>query len=82
MPISARRSLRWTVISILAHCSTLYSPARAMYDRDLWNRWQGINSGFGVCSQPRSSDGEDAVGLEDGGVSRGEARAVDGNADD
>ena len=58
---------------------------REMYDRDRWNRWQGIDSGFGVCSQPSSSDSEDAVspaaGLGDGVVSWVVARAV-GDVDD
>ena len=54
---------------------------RELYDRDLSGRWQGIDTGFGVSSQP-SSSGNAAVsaieftdvvpGQEQGQVAEGE----------
>lgn len=31
---------------------------RELYDRDLQDRWQGIDTGFGRCSEQFSSDSE------------------------
>lgn len=50
---------------------------RASYDRDRVKRWQGIDTGFGVCSQ---SAGGDVIGLEEdrGGNGGGLEVRVDG----
>jgi len=51
---------------------------------ELRNRWQGIDTGFGVFSQPDSSQNVamPAVALGDGAVGSEVARAVDGNAEE
>ena len=54
---------------------------RELYDRDLRGRWQGIDTGFGVLSQPISNGNaavsaiqfaEVAPGQEQGQVAEGE----------
>jgi hypothetical protein len=54
---------------------------RELYDRDLHGRWQGIDAGFGMSSQPVSGGnevvsaiefGNAAVGQEQGQVVEGE----------
>jgi hypothetical protein len=54
---------------------------RELYDRDLCGRWQGIDTGFGVLSQPVSGGNaamsaiqfaDVAPGQEEGEVAKGE----------
>ena len=54
---------------------------RELYDRDLRGRWQGLDTGFGVLSQPVSSESaavstiefaDVAPGQEQGQLARGE----------
>ena len=54
---------------------------RELYDRDLRGRWQGLDTGFGVLSQPVSSESaavstiefaDVAPGHEQGQLARGE----------
>ena len=58
---------------------------RELYDRDLRGRWQGIDTGFGVLSQPISRGNaavsaiqfaDAAPGQEEGQVDEGEAEAI------
>ena len=57
---------------------------RELYDHDLRARWQGIDTGFGVLSQPIASDNAVVSEIAFADVTRGQGRdqAVEGDEDD
>ena len=56
---------------------------RELYDRDLRNRWQGIDTGFGVFSQTITNGDTATSTIALGDVSSGEGQGVMvGNVDD
>ena len=75
-------------VLVLLYYTTLFPimprfiiSVREMYDRDLRGRWQGVDTGFGVLSQPVSSGNaavsairfaDAAPGQEEGQVAEGE----------
>ena len=56
---------------------------RELYDRDLVRRWQGIDSGFGVISQPVADENAvvSAIAFADVNPGRGEGQ-VEGDVED
>ena len=48
---------------------------RELYDRDIHGRWEGIDSAFGVLSQPVTSTFADVT------LRQGEGQVVEGNTD-
>jgi hypothetical protein len=57
---------------------------RELYDRDLHGRWQGIDTGFGVLSQP-VSDGNatiSAIRFADVAPGQEQGQVVEGEVDD
>ena len=57
---------------------------RELYDRDLSGRWQGIDTGFGVSSQPSSSGNAAVSAIEFAGVAPGQeqGQVAEGEVDD
>ena len=61
---------------------------REMYDRDLRSRWQGIDTGFGIISQPIFGGNTPVPGIEVVDVAASAARGqerdqvVEGEVDD
>jgi len=54
---------------------------RELYDRDLRNRWQGIDTGFGVLSQPDSSGNAAVSAIQFTDVALGQ-EVAEGEVDD
>ena len=56
---------------------------RELYDRDLRRRWQGIDTGFGVLSQPVSSGNAAVSAIHFADVAPGqEGQVAEGEVDD
>ena len=57
---------------------------RELHDRDLRARWQGIDTGFGVLSQPIASDNAvvSAIAFADVAPWQGQDQVVEGDEDD
>ena len=57
---------------------------RELYDRDLRRRWQGIDTGFGVLSQPTAGENPtmSAIGFADVTLGEPEGEIVEGNTGD
>ena len=59
---------------------------RELYDRNLRARWQGIDTGFGVLSQPVSSESAAVSTIEFADVApgqgQGQGQVVEGEVDD
>ena len=57
---------------------------RELYDRDLHGRWQGIDTGFGVLSQPIASENEvvSAIAFAAVAPGQGQGQTVEGDEDD
>ena len=57
---------------------------RELYDSDLRGRWQGIDTGFGVSSQPISSGNAavSAIEFADGLPGQEQGRLAEGDVDD
>lgn len=55
---------------------------RELYASDFRNRWQGIDAGFGVCSQPLTNEDTAVSALEIADVSPQESQGVEGDTDD
>ena len=55
---------------------------RELYDRDLRARWQGIDSGFGVLSQPIVSQNGAVSTIAFADVTPGQDQVEGGDADD
>ena len=57
---------------------------RELYDRDLRGRWQGIDTGFGVLSQPISSGNAavSAIHFADVAPVQEEGQVAEGEVDD
>ena len=57
---------------------------RELYDRDLRARWQGIDTGFGVLSQPISSGNVavSAIQFADAAPGQEEGQVAEGEVDD
>jgi hypothetical protein len=56
--ITSTLGLVLTVLTYMTLCPIMprfIISVRELYDRDLHRRWQGIDTGFGVLSQPVSS---------------------------
>lgn len=56
---------------------------RELYDRDVRGRWQGVDAGFGITSQPGGSEVAvvSAIAFADAIPGRDEAVARDGDSD-
>ena len=56
---------------------------RELYDHDLYGRWQGIDTGFGVLSQPVSSGNAAVSAIRFADAAPGqEGRVAEGEVDD
>ena len=57
---------------------------RELYDRDLRGRWQGIDTGFGVLSQPISNVNAavSAIQFADVALGQEQGQAAEGEMDD
>ena len=55
---------------------------RELHDRTLRARWQGIDSGFGVLSQPTASQNGALSEIAFADVAPGQDQVVEGDADD
>ena len=57
---------------------------RELYDRDCSSRWKGIDSGFGILSQPTASPNGvmSAIAFADVNIHQGESQGGEGGADD
>ena len=57
---------------------------RELYDHDLWDRWQGIDAGFGVWSHPAVSENAvvSAIAFADANLWQGHGQVVVDGAED
>ena len=55
---------------------------RELHDRDLRGRWQGIDTGFGVLSQPHISQNADMSAIEFADVTLGQDEVVEVDANE
>ena len=57
---------------------------RELYDRDLRDRWEGIDTGFGVLSQPVASGNAvvSAIAFADINLGQKEGQVVEGDSED
>ena len=75
----------------MLYCTALYPivprfiiSVRELYDRDLCGRWQGIDTGFGMSSQPVSSGNAVVSAIEFADVAAGQeqGQVAEGEMDD
>ena len=55
---------------------------RELYDRDLRRRWQGVDTGFGVLSQPIAGDNAAMSAIAFADVVPGQEQVVEGEANE
>ena len=68
-------TLMVSLVLVVSMMSRFVISMRELYDRDIHGRWEGIDSAFGVLSQPVASTFVDVTS------GQGEGQVVEGNAD-
>ena len=87
MLLSSTSLLILIPLSYMALCPIMprfIISVRELYDRDLRDRWQGIDTGFGVLSQPVSAGNAtvSAIQFADAAPGQEEGQVTEGEVDD